>query len=94
VGWKRNWPGSVELSVHLQQDAQARILPIAICGPLAIDQAMRLIIVSAVFVALGVVIAIRKPKPGKESLDWLGGFIAGGAMIALFASLTEYFTRR
>jgi len=70
------------------------ILPIAIKASLAIRQAMRLIIVSAVFVALGAVIAFRKPKPGKESLDWLGGFISGGAMIALFAALMEYLTRR
>jgi hypothetical protein len=55
---------------------------------------MRLILISGFFVLVGAYIAIRKPKPGKESLDWLGGFIAGGAMIALFAALTEYLTRR
>ena len=55
---------------------------------------MRLLIISGIFVLIGAYIAFRKPKPGKESLDWLGGFISGGAMIAFFAAAMELLTRR
>lgn len=52
----------------------------------------KLMIVSGAFVLIGAAIAFRKPKPGKESLDWLGGFIAGLALIlfgaAAFAAIS------
>lgn len=53
---------------------------------------LRLWILGAAIMAIGALVAIRKPKPGKESTDWVGGFIAGFGVILWLAAFSAWIT--
>jgi hypothetical protein len=49
-----------------------------------------LIIFSAFLIVLGYFLSTLKPKPNKESLDWVGGLIAGAGVILFLALFSAY----